>query len=141
MVRTLIKTIAWFLVVLILLLISGQGNCAPVSLEYFLGFQGYFQLDTWTPLTVVLENRGRTLHGQLEVIVTSGSEFVGDVRQTPFVLDVELPYNSSKLCSFTIPLETFTHELLIQLRQAQEVILSQSVNLRPYYHPKNPWSL
>lgn len=119
-----------------MLLFPTRGDGAPVSLEYFLGFQGYFQLDTWTPLTVALENQGRALHGQLEVIVTSGSEFVGDVRQTPFVLDVDLPYNSSKLCSFTIPIETFTHELLIQLRQEQKVILSESINLRPHYTQK-----
>lgn len=118
------------------MLIPMQGVCAPVSLEYVLGFQGYFQLNTWTPLTVVLENRGRTMHGRLEVIVTSGSEYLGDVRQTPFVLDVELPYNSSKLCSFTIPIETFTHDLLIQLRQDEEIILSQTINLRPHYTTK-----
>ncbi len=113
------------------MLIPIQGVCAPISLEYVLGFQGYFQLNTWTPLTVVLENRGQAMDGRLEVIVTSGSEYLGDVRQTPYSLDVELPYNSTKLCAFTIPIETFTHDLLIRLRQDEEVILTHTINLRP----------
>ncbi|GAK58411.1 hypothetical protein U27_05385 [Candidatus Vecturithrix granuli] len=136
MIQKVIKTVLFSLAMLIFLLFPMPGSCAPVSLEYVLGFQGYFQLNAWTPLTVVLENRGRAMDGRLEVIVTSGSEYLGDVRQTPFALDVELPYNSSKLCAFTIPIETFTHDLLIRLRQNEELILSQTINLRPHYTTK-----
>jgi hypothetical protein len=108
-----------------------------LSIEYALGFNGYFQLKTWTPLTVVLENRGRATSGTLEVIVTSGSEYFGNVHQTTYAMDVELPYSSTKLCSFTILLESFTHELIIRLRQAEETILSRSFSLRPHYTTKS----
>ncbi|MDY0091739.1 MAG: hypothetical protein RBT80_03470 [Candidatus Vecturithrix sp.] len=136
MFRNVITIITCSLGTLLFLLFPIQGVCAPISLEYVLGFQGYFQLNTWTPLTVVLENRGRAMDGRLEVIVTSGSEYLGDVRQTPYSLDVELPYNSTKLCAFTIPIETFTHDLLIRLRQDEEVILAHTINLRPHYATK-----
>lgn len=122
--------------IFIFLLFPPPGVCAPVSLEYVLGFQGYFRLNAWTPFTVALENRGRAMEGRLEVIVTSGSEYLGDVRQTPYSLGVELPYNSTRLCSFTIPIETFTHDLLVRLRQDEELILSQTINLRPHYTTK-----
>ena len=62
----------------------------PIAIEYSLGFNDRFQLGKWTPLTVVLENRGRTTSGILEVIVTSGSEYLRNIHQTVYSMDVEL---------------------------------------------------
>jgi hypothetical protein len=106
-------------------------------MEYSLGFNGYFQLETWTPLTIVLENRGRATSGTLEVIVTSGSEYLRNIYQTTYSMDVELPYNSTKLCSFTILITSFTHDLIIRLQHAEETLLSRSINLRPYHTTQN----
>ena len=110
---------------------------ATLSLECALGFNGYFQLETWAPLTVVLENRGRATNGTLEVIVTSGSEFLHNIYQTTYATEVELPYNSKKLCTFTILISTFTHDLNIRFRQADKTLLSRPINLRPYYTTKS----
>lgn len=109
---------------------------AQLSIESFLGFNGNFQLSSWTPLTVVLENRGRALNGTVEVIVTSGKEYLQNVYQIPYLIDVELPYNSKKLCSFTIQLDTFIHEILIQFRQGDTILLSKTLNLRAFYTEK-----
>jgi hypothetical protein len=116
------------------ILLPMTSDAASLSLDYSLGFNGYFRLDTWTPLTVVLENRGRTTRGTLEVIVTSGSEFLRTVHQTVHTMAVELPYNSTKLASFTIHLSTFTHDLLIQLRDDNgQILISSTVSLRSAY--------
>jgi len=106
-------------------------------MEYTIGFNDYFQLKTWTPLTIVLENRGRATSGTLEVIVTSGSEYWENIHTTTYSMDVELPYNSTKLCSFTILITTFTHDLIINLRQAEKTILSRSLNIRSNYTNKS----
>ena len=110
---------------------------AALSMEAALGFNGYFQLGAQTPLTVVLENRGRNTSGTVEVMVTSGSEYLRNIHQTTYTMDVELPYNSKKLCAFTILLTTFTHELQLKFRQADQILLAQAINLRPYYTTKN----
>lgn len=124
-------------VVLFILCCPLSAFSAALSMEYSLGFNGHFQLETWTPLTVVLENRGRATSGRLEVVVTSGSEYRRDVYQTTYSLDVELPYNSTKLGSFTILINSFTHDLNIRFKHADKTLLSKSLNLRPYYTTQN----
>ena len=81
---------------------------AAVAMDYSLGFNGYFQLHEWTPLTVVLENRGRATSGTLEVIVTSGSEYQQDVYQSTYARDVDLPHNSKKRYAFTVMIKSST---------------------------------
>ncbi len=109
---------------------------AAVSMEYFLGFNGHFQLNSWTPLTVVLENRGKPARGNLEVIVTSGSEFRQDVYPTTYALDAELPHNSKKRYAFAVLIKSITHDLIIRLKQNDDILISKSINLRPYFTKK-----
>jgi hypothetical protein len=110
---------------------------APLSLDYSLGFNGRFQLHTWTPVAVVVENRGRATRGTLEVIVTSGSEYHQNVFQTTYAKDVDIPHNSRKRYAFTVLIESFTHEMIIRLKQNKNILISQSVNLRPHFSEKS----
>ena len=109
------------------------GVSAPVSMETFLGFDGVFSLHKWTPLNIILENRGATIKGILEVVVTSGSEFHGDVHDTTYVMDVELPTQSKKRYAFTIYIDSFIYPLIFRLKQTDRTIVAESVNLRPHY--------
>ena len=84
-----------------------------------------------------MDNRGRATNADLEVIVTSGSEYVGDVYRTVYSTEVDLPQDSKKLYAFTILIKSFTHELIIRLRQDEDVILSNSINLRSHFSEKN----
>ena len=109
---------------------------AAVSMEYFLGFNGHFQINSWTPLTVFLENRGRSTRANLEVIVTSGSELRQDVYPTTYAIDAELPNNSKKRYAFSILIRSISHHLVIRLRQKDNTLISTSVNLRPHFTEK-----
>ena len=118
--------------------------CSPIpslsagySLDYSIGFNGYFQLNQWTPLSVVLDNRGRAARGKLEVVVTSGSEYHENVSRTIYTAAVDLPQNSKKRYAFTILLESYTHDLIIRLRQKNNLIVSKSIDLRTYFTEKN----
>ncbi len=102
-------------------------------MEHHIGFGERFQMKRWAPITVILENHGRAVQGRLEITVTSGSEYRGDVYSTSYSSYVELPTNSKKRYSFTILVTTFSHPLRIQLEEAGTIILSESINLRPYY--------
>jgi hypothetical protein len=110
---------------------------ATLSLDYSIGFNGHFQLNTWTPVTVVLENRARPISGSLEVIVTSGSEYHQDVYPSTYALDVELPTNSKKRYAFTVLIKSATHELIIRLTKDDNILISKSVNLRPHFTEKS----
>ena len=106
-------------------------------MDYSIGFNGYFQIDNWTPLSVVLDNRGRTVNGKLEVIVASGSEYHGDVYRTIYMTEVDLPHNSKKRYAFTILIKSYAHDLIIRLRQKDDLIFSRSIDLRPHFTEKH----
>jgi hypothetical protein len=125
-----------FTLILVIVCAPRSALSAAVSMEYYLGFNGHFQLDSWTPITVVLENRGKPTLGKLEVIVTSGSEFRQDVYPTTYSLDAELPHNSKKRYAFTVLIKSITHDLIIRLKQNDTILFSKSVNLRPHFTEK-----
>ena len=110
---------------------------AGFTLDYSIGFNGRFKLNSWTPLSVLLENSGRIASGTLEVIVTSGSEYQGDVYRTVYRTDVDLPQKSARRYAFTIKVKSYTHELIIRLRQNGETLYSRSINLRSRFTDKN----
>ncbi len=122
--------------VLIIIGIALPSHSAGFSLDYSIGFNGHFQLNNWTPLSLVLDNRGRATNAHLEVIVTSGSEYQGDVYRTIYRTEVDLPQNSKKRYAFTILIKSFTHELIIRLRQDDDIIFSKSINLRSHFTEK-----
>jgi len=106
---------------------------STLSMEYTLGLNGRFQINKWTPITVIIENRGKAVSGKLEVLVTSGSEYHGNVYQATYSLDLDLPFGSRKQCSFTVLIESFTHDLIIRFQRKEKTIASQSINLRTHY--------
>ena len=101
---------------------------AGYSMAYSIGFNGYFQLNNWTPLSVVLDNRGRATIGTLEVVVTAGSEYREDVNRTIYTAAVDLPQYSKKRYAFTILIKSYTHDLIIRLRQADNLIFARSID-------------
>ena len=110
---------------------------AQIEMDHFLGFNGFFKLNSWTPLNIVINNNGKAINSDLEVVIRSGSEFFGDVRDTTYETHVDLPANSNKLYSFTIYIDSFIHPLSIRLIENGKQIISTSINLRPYYKEKN----
>ena len=73
------RMVMGLIIMLMVIFIPLPAYSAALSLDYSIGFNDHFQLNTWTPVTVVLENRDRPISGTLEVIVTSGSEYHQDV--------------------------------------------------------------
>ncbi len=118
---------------LTLFLFSIPAFAAEIEMEYSLGFDGRFRLNRWTPITVRLENRGRGVNGRLEVAVISGNEFLGNIRDTVYSVDVELPNHSNKLSSFAVLIDSFAHPLTIRFIAAGETLLSETINLRTHY--------
>ena len=122
---------------LVFLIWAHSAFASALSIEYSLGFNNRFQINKWTPITVTLENRGKAVSGTLEVLVTSGSEYHRNVYQATYSLDLDLPYGSRKQCSFTVLIESFTHDLIIRYQRGGDTIASQSINLRTFYTQKH----
>lgn len=116
-----------------ILLLPQSAPAQSIEMEPTLGFNGVFRLKEWTPLTVVIENGGQGIQGELEVVVTSGSEYQNDIRHTNYSLDVDLPTHSKKTFGFTILIDSYVHPLIIRLKKGKEIILSKSINLRGHY--------
>ncbi len=135
--RHMLSTIFGIIFLLLLCFIPLPANSTALSLDVTIGFNDHFKLNAWTPITVVLENRGRPLSGTLEVIVTSGSEYQQDVHSSTYALDVELPNNSKKRYAFAVLIKTVTHDLVIRLSREDNILISKSVNLRSYFTEKN----
>ena len=110
---------------------------AALTMDCTVGFNRHYQLDHWSPLSVVVENRGPAVRGRLEVVVTSGSEYLGDVYHSVYATEADLPPESVKRYQFTVKIKSFTHDLVIRLRQNHKVILSRSVNLRSRFTEKS----
>ena len=121
----------------IALLLPVSAYSAQIRMEYTLGFNGHFETGKWTPITIILENMGKSTKGSLEVVVTSGSEYRGDVHRTTYSAEVELPHYSKKLSSLTIMIKSITHELQIRFRKDSQVMVSESVHLHPFYTEKS----
>ncbi len=118
------------------LLFPQSAPADTIEMEPTLGFNGVFRLKGWTPLTVVIENGHQGIQGQLEVVVTSGSEYQNDIYHTNYSLDVDLPTHSKKTYGFTILIDSYVHPLIIRLKKEKEIILSKSINLREHYTTK-----
>lgn len=101
-----------------------------IAMEHTLGFNGVFRLKNWTPLTVVMENRHKGILGQMEVVVTSGSEYRNDVYHTTYSMEVDLPTHSKKSYAFTIFIDSYIHPLIIRLKNEKGIIFSKFINLR-----------
>jgi hypothetical protein len=128
------------IIIVFVLIFPGMASpfdSAGLSMDYSIGFNGHFQLNSWMPVNVVLDNQGRAINGNLEVIVTSGSEYEGNIYRTIYKADVDLPPNSKKRYAFTIHIESFTHELIIRLIQNDTVSIDKSISLRSHYTEKN----
>ena len=123
----------WFISIIFLILWPIPIFASSITMEYQIGFNDRFQLGKWTPINILVENRGRDISGTLQVTNTSGSEYRGDVHSVSHTMDIELPTYSKKRYSFIIQLNSFSHPLRIQIVEAGNAILTNSINLRSHY--------
>ena len=124
------------IVLLLLLFVPSIAHGSSIDLEYRLGFNGLFTLGKWSPITISIENRGKTIKGFLEVLTTSGSEYRQDVYNRTYSTKVEIPTNSKKQYQMTVYIESFTHPLVIRLKDAKDNTLEiRNINLTWYFDP------
>ncbi|MBI3091115.1 MAG: hypothetical protein HYY96_10635 [Candidatus Tectomicrobia bacterium] len=116
------------------LLLPGLGwAAAPTRLSVHLGFQERFKLDSWVPVSVLVENSGPSLRGSLELLVHEGSRFRGTAFQARYVRRVLLPSGSRKRFAFTVYLDSFSEPLRVILRDEFGAVAEQAIDLRNHF--------
>lgn len=120
----------WFLIWVVGLGVGPGWAAAQVTLEAQLGLQGTVRLEKWNPVTVQVQNTGTPFVGTLGVRVWRGSEFRQDLHATVFTSAVELPHRSRKRYTFIVPITSITHPVEVFLRQGEQELVHQRLNLR-----------
>ena len=101
-----------------------------VNLQTVIGFSNRFRLGRWAPVTVIVENHGPDLVGQLEVTTTGGAAFFGGTYSTTHRRNLVLADGSRKRFRFTVLLESFSHPLAVRVLANGQVVASQALELR-----------
>jgi len=119
------------------LLIVLEGKAiSPLQMKLELGFEGFYKIGAWTPLRIVLENRGSSVEGTLLVKLAKGNLLTEDSAETIYSIPVFLPSSSRKLYQVNIPLETDIHPLKLSLVSDKKTLLKKEVPLQPFYIDK-----
>jgi len=122
------KRITAILIILIMFCamipVSGYADAErdDVVMEAQVGFDGYFRLEQWTPITVEIENNGEDIQGVLEVVANQDS-----VRAVIFSRPVVVPKNSKKRFVLYVQVNTIQKEMNIKLVQEGKTIKSYEV--------------
>lgn len=126
-----------FLILGLLLFVgSKQAQALTIFMESSLGFADTFRVKTWTPLAIVVENRGKLLEGMLEVVVRSGNEYKNNMEEVAYQKPVQLPAHSRKKYNFTVYIRSSVHPLTINLYQNGTLVHSESLLLQPLVSEK-----
>ncbi len=105
-------------------------------MESVVGLNGTFKQNSWTPLSVRIENRGKTTKGALDVIIRSGNEYQNNIEETVYRRTIELPPNSTKKYDFFLFIQTIAHPVRIQLSNDGEILEEESLSLRNRFTEK-----
>ena len=112
---------------------DATGAAAPpagVHLQSVLGFSDTFRPGRWTPLTVIVSNRGGEVDGHLEVLSSGGDEFREEVFEVIHRRRLELTGSARKRFHFTILPHSLAHPLVIRARSGDTVLAQQQIDLR-----------
>lgn len=113
-----------------------QARATSLFIESEVGLNGIFKVDTWTPLSVRIENRGKLTTGTLDVIVRSGNEFQNNIEETVYSRNIELTPNSTRIYDFFIFIQTVAHPLRIRLSNDFEILREETLSLRTQFTEK-----
>ena len=102
---------------------AAQGG---LTMEARAGFDGYYRVNSWVPVQVIVANEGKDIKGQLQLAVQdSRSAWV--VYTQPAIL----PTYSRKQFTLYAFIENYTRELSVRLVQGGKELAEQTVSIQP----------
>jgi hypothetical protein len=120
---------------MLLILLCASGSLAfsqqhsSISVDAAVGFSGVFRAGAWTPVRIFTQNLGQDIRGTLSVRVARGNRFGDDRTTVEYTRDLELVSGASKAFSFVLPLETTVYPVVLQIREENELVFEQQIEL------------
>ncbi|HET7559285.1 MAG TPA: hypothetical protein VFK80_04940, partial [Limnochordia bacterium] len=98
----------WAILCGLLFACSAAAQAPALEAEVQLGFDGHFRVGAWTPVRVVLHNRGEALTGEIALNVAAGPPIDGSPEELSYRRPLQLAANSVHTYAFTVPMrQTF----------------------------------
>ncbi len=105
--------------------LAAVGGGSSLTMEISPAYQGYFKYGEWLPVWVTLDNLGADLQAEVHVRVS------GSTANSVYAVAVALPAGSHKILPLYVLPNNFSHELQAELVSAGEVLLSETITVRP----------
>lgn len=102
--------------------VFADGERNDIQMKAEVGFDGYFRLEQWTPITVEIENNGADIQGTLEVVANQDS-----TSAVIFSRPAVVPKNSKKRFVLYVQVNTIQKEMNIKLVQEGKTIKTYEV--------------
>lgn len=109
-----------------------------ITVSPVFGFNGVIRSGAWTPVSVVLENRGAPVYdGRLEITVTRGDEYRKDMYHNRYTTRVDLPAGSKKIFRFQVFVQSGLHPVMITLYSSGKPVFQKTMPIRRSVTDKN----
>ena len=128
MIKTL--TLLLFFMALFSRVLHASGTTQLLQVKTILGFGNQYAQDSWTPLTIRIENNGPPVNAALYAQVTQGSEYDNSVYQTTYSMTADLPKGARRIFQVILHIKTDTHPIKISLKHKENVLYSEDISLR-----------
>ena len=124
------QRLAGVLLLLALLCAPPAPAAGAVDITAVVGFADTFRPGHWTPVNVTVANRGTSLFGELEVVVTGGDALHGRQFLTSHRRTLELHQETRKAFQFVVRPQGLSPPLVIRVRADGREIARAEVDLR-----------
>lgn len=103
---------------------------SPLSVDVLVGFNGRFKAGHWTPVQIIVDNRGPRIEGVLRLEVVRGDAYRSSIERIHLERPLLLPRDSTKRYSFTVPVEDAYRPLNLKLLHGGQIAFSEEIDLR-----------
>jgi len=101
---------------------AAQGG---LTLEARAGFDGYYQVNGWVPVQVVVANEGKDIEGEIQIEITDNRR--GRVLYTQPAI---LPTHSRKQFTLYVFAPSYTRELTVKLVEKRVTLVKRAVSIQ-----------
>ena len=96
---------------------NAQSEQDGLSMTVQAGFEGYYKVNTWMPVTIRLENQGANIEGVLEVSLDDYTQ-----PDVVYRYPIELPTTSRKEINLTVYPEVNARAVQVKLLSGKQVL-------------------
>jgi hypothetical protein len=105
--------------------LAAPAKQSGLTLNAYAGFDGYYKVNRWLPVQVVVANAGPDIEGEIQIAMTGGGRGASIYTQ-PAVL----PTQSRKQFTLHVFLENYARELTVKLVEKRKTLAEHNVRIQ-----------